>query len=242
MVASIGSTTTDANGNTYKVVLSDDFSNGYQTSNWGSAYNGGSYWNGAFTWSSNDVNVRNGEMQVTDTRHSDGSWTAGGFSSLKAGLTITYGTVEFDARVEQAQGTQAAILMWPMSDIWPQDGEIDILEAPKGEAMHSVHWADSSGNHQYSSIFSSIDPSKTHHYSMTWLPNDLIIKIDGVVVAEWTDKSVIPDTAMGFGAMGYVAAAGENWLGGGPNSTTPGVVTTHIDNVVMSQWTGTGGT
>ncbi|MFC7693942.1 family 16 glycosylhydrolase [Paeniroseomonas aquatica] len=242
MVASIGSIATDAAGNTYKVVLADDFSAGYKASNWGYGYNGGTYWNGAFTWSSSDVNVRNGEMQVTDTRQADGSWTAGGFNSMQAGQSITYGTVEFDARVEAAQGTQAAILMWPVSDTWPRDGEIDILEAPKNQAMHSSHWEGADGSHQYSSIFSTIDPSKTHRYAMTWLPNEVTIKVDGQVVARWTDAAAIPDTAMGFGAMGYVAAQGEDWLGGAPDSTTPSVVTTYIDNVVMSQWTGTGGT
>ena len=104
MVAAVGTTNTDAQGNSYRVVLADDFSNGYLTSNWGYAFGGGTYWNGAFDWSANDVNVRNGEMQVTDTRHADGSWTAGGFSSFKADKTITYGTVEFDARVEQRPG------------------------------------------------------------------------------------------------------------------------------------------
>ena len=239
MVASVGSTFADASGNTYKVVLSDDFSAGYKADNWGYAYNGGTYWNGAFTWSSADVNVRSGEMQVTDTRHSDGTWTAGSFNSNKTDKTITYGTIEFDARVEQAQGTQAAILFWPISDAWPRDGELDTLETPKTVAMHSSHWEGDDGSHQYSSIFSSIDPSKTHHYSMTWLPDLVIIKVDGQTVASWTDDAAIPDTAMGFGAMGYVAADGEEWLGGAPDSSTPSVVTTHIDNVVMSQWTGT---
>ena len=37
-------------------------------------------------------------------------------------------------------------------------------------------------------------------------------------------------------------AKGEDWLGGAPNGSTPSVVTTHIDNVVMSQWIGAGGT
>ena len=239
MVASVGSTFADANGNSYKVVLSDDFSAGYKTDNWGYAYNGGTYWNGAFTWSSADVNVRNGEMQVTDTRHDDGSWTAGGFNSNKSDKTITYGTIEFDARVEQAQGTQAAILFWPVSDVWPRDGELDTLETPKTVAMHSSHWEGDDGSHQYSSIFSSIDPGKTHHYVMTWLPTSVTIKVDGQTVASWTDDAAVPDTAMGFGAMGYVAADGEEWLGGAPNGSTPSVVTTHIDNVVMSQWTGT---
>src|SRR3954469_20450242 len=197
MVSAVGTTATDISGNTYRVVLADDFSAGYQAANWGNAFNGGTYWNGAFTWSSADVAVRSGEMQVTDTRHADGSWTAGGFNSFLAGQTITYGTVEFDARVEAAQGTQAAILMWPASNAWPRDGEIDILEAPRNQAMHSTHWQASDGSHQYNPVFSSFDPSLAHHYKMVWLPNLLTIEIDGQVVAAWTASAEIPTTAMG---------------------------------------------
>jgi hypothetical protein len=239
MVSSVGTVTTDASGNQYRVVLSDDFSSGYKFSNWGTVYYNGLYSNGAFWWNANDVKVTGGEMQVSVSRHANGSWSAGGFNSKAANKTIKYGTVEFDARVETAQGTQAAILMWPKSDVWPRDGEIDILETPKGKAMHTVHWAGANGQDVYSAKLSGVDTGQTHHYKMTWLPNLLTIAIDGKVVASWTNPGVIPDTAMGFGAMGYVANNSQAWLGGGPNSSTPSKVTTHIDNVVMSQWTGT---
>ncbi|SDB73107.1 Ca-dependent carbohydrate-binding module xylan-binding [Belnapia rosea] len=240
MVSSVGTTTTDASGNQYKVVLSDDFSSGYKYSNWGSVYHGGVYGNGAFWWNASDVKVTSGEMQVSATRHANNSWSAGGFNSKAAGITIKYGTVEFDARVETAQGTQAAIMMWPKSDVWPRDGEIDILETPKGTGMHTVHWAGANNQDTYSAKLSGIDTNQTHHYKMTWLPNLLTISVDGKVVGTWTNPDIIPDTAMGFGAMSYVAASNQAWLGGAPNSTTPSKVTTHIDNVVMSQWTGAG--
>ena len=239
MAATPGAITTDANGNHYKVVLADDFGGGYKSSNWGSAYNGGLYGNGAFRWSAGDVKVASGEMQVSETRHSNGSWTAGGFNSKAAGITIKYGTVEFDARVETAQGTQAAILLWPKSDVWPRDGEIDILETPKGSAMHTLHWAGDKNQDVYSGKLSGIDTSQTHHYKMTWLPNLIKVEVDGKVTATWTNPDLIPDSPMGFGAMGYVANNSQAWLGGGPNSSTPSKVTTHIDNMVMSQWTGT---
>ena len=95
-------------GNAYTLVLADDFGSGYQSARWGDAYNGSTEWNGAFDWSVDDVAIRD---EVTSTRHEDGSWTSGSSSGVTAGQTITYGIVEFDARVEQAQGTQAAILM-----------------------------------------------------------------------------------------------------------------------------------
>jgi hypothetical protein len=239
MISSVGTVSTDASGNQYRVVLADDFSAGYKFSNWGSVYHGGVYGNGAFWWNANDVKVASGEMQVSATRQANGSWSAGGFNSKAAGVTIKYGTVEFDARVETAKGTQAAILMWPKSDVWPRDGEIDILETPKGTGMHTLHWADENNRDTYSAKLSGIDTNQTHHYKMTWLPNLITVAVDGKVVASWTNPGIIPDTAMGFGAMSYVANNSEAWLGGGPNSTTPNKVTTHIDNVVMSQWTGT---
>ncbi|MBV1798787.1 carbohydrate-binding domain-containing protein [Siccirubricoccus sp. G192] len=223
----------------YSVVLADDFSQGYKWENWGAPFGGGVYWNGAWSWNQDDVNVRAGEMQVTMTRHEDGWWTGGGFNSFSAGKSITYGTVEFDAKVEEAQGTQAAILMWPASnDVWPP--EIDILETPGHDVMHTLHWAGPQGQDEYDAVRNqSYDPAQWHSYKMTWLPDLLKIEVDGKTVAEWTDPDLIPDIAMGFGVMGYVGAPGD-WIGGAPDASTPDVVTVHIDNVVMSQWNGIG--
>lgn len=239
MVAAVGTTTTDAGANQYRVVLSDDFSAGYKISNWGNGFNSGLYWNGAFRWSTSDIKVASGEMQLSETRQANGTWTAGGFNSFHAGITITYGTVEFDARIERAPGTMTAILMWPKSDVWPRDGEIDILETPKNMAMHTVHWAGAQNQDVYNHRFSNIDTTQLHHYKMTWLPNLITVEVDGSVVAKWDNHDIIPSNAMGFGAMGYVANSGEDWIGGAPNSATSSKITTYIDNVIMSQWVGT---
>ena len=224
----------------FDVVLSDDFSAGYKTENWGHAFDGGTYWNGAFAWSNDDVAVRDGAMQVTQTRHADGSWTTGGFNSFKAGKTITYGKIEFDGKVEESQGTMGVFLTWPKSDQWPVDGEIDILETPGKGNMHSTHWADANGNHQYDSQYNeSYDETQWNRYELLWLPDYMAIKVNGDVVAEWTDPAQIPDVAHGIGAMGMVASANDTWMGGAPDGSTPAVTTTYMDNVVMSQWDGT---
>ena len=229
-----------ASATDFTAVLSDNFNNGYNYDNWGHPYGGGVYWNGAWSWNSDDVAVRSNEMQVTMTRQADGWWTGGGFNSMKAGNTITYGKVEFDAKMEEAQGTMCAILMWPDSDVWPRDGEIDILETPGNDVMHTNHWEGPGGEHYYDAIRNqSYDPSVWNHYVMTWLPDSLTVAVNGKVVATWTEN--IPDTAMGFGAMGMVASPQEDWIGGAPDASTPDLVTLHLDNVVMSQWNGTGG-
>ncbi|GAA0571260.1 hypothetical protein GCM10009416_07330 [Craurococcus roseus] len=226
--------------NAFDVVLRDDFSQGYKTENWGNAFDGGVYWNGAFTWSNDDVFVRDGTMQVTVTRHGDGSWTTGGFNSFKAGKTITYGRIEFDGKVEESQGTMGVFLTWPKSDQWPVDGEIDILETPGQDVMHTTHWQDGSGNHVYDSVRNqSYDETQWNHYELLWLPDYMAIKVNGDVVAEWTDPAAIPDVAHGIGAMGMVASNADGWMGGAPDASTPAVTTTYMDNMVMSQWDGT---
>jgi hypothetical protein len=222
----------------YDLVLSDDFSNGYDYGTWGAPFNGGTYWNGGFTWNADDVGVRDGEMQVSMTKQADGSWTAGGFNSFKAGNTITYGKIEFDAKVPNEQGTMTAILTWPASDVWPADGEIDILETPADENMFSTHYAGPNGEHWYDSVRSSTyDASQWNHYEMTWLPDRLTIEVNGQVMAEWTDPAQIPDVAHGFGAMGFVGAEFDQWMGGAPDGSTPDQVTVSIDNVRMYQAT-----
>jgi len=222
----------------FTVVLSDDFSNGYLQSHWGDPFPlpwpPGPSANGAYIWDPNDVQVRDGEMQITMTHHPDGHWSTSGFNSFKAGISITYGTVEFDAKVEHGQGTAGGILMWPADDTFPP--EIDILETPMNQALFNVHWGDSNGSHHDPISSTAFDPSQWHHYKMTWLPDSLTIAVDGVVYAQWT--SHIPDVPMSFGALGFVGSPWDGWMGGAPDSTTPSVVTLHLDNVVMSQWNG----
>jgi beta-glucanase (GH16 family) len=149
--------------------------------------------------------------------------------------------VEFDARVEEVPGTMAAILMWPLSDQWPP--EIDILETPGLDVMHTLHWDADSGPRSvdaYDAIRNqAFDPTGWHHYRMTWLPDSLRIEVDAKQVAAWSAH--IPDEPMGFGAMGFVGSVNDTWMGGAPNASPGTVVTAHLDNVLMSQWDGIGG-
>jgi beta-glucanase (GH16 family) len=179
--------------------------------------------------------VRDGEMQVTVRQHADGHWSTTGFNSFKAGKGITYGTVEFDARAEHAQGIAFGILMWPSDDSFPP--EIDILETPNGNALHTLHWSDEQGEHAYSPITDlSYDPGGWHHYKLTWLPEYVMIQVDGQTKAFWTEN--VPKVPMSFGALGFVGAPWDGWMGGPPDASTPDLVTLHLDNVVMSQWNG----
>jgi Glycosyl hydrolases family 16 len=223
----------------FKVVLADDFSEGYNKANWGDPFPlpfpDGPSANGAYVWDPNAVGVSDGQMQISMTHEADGTWHTSGFNSFKAGISITYGQVDFDAQVDAGHGTTAAIMMWPSTDTFPP--EIDILETPNNQGLFTLHWADSNGNPQYSQVSApSFDPSEWHHYSMTWLPTGVSISVDGHVMAQWDHD--IPAVPMSFGAMGFVGSPADGWMGGAPDATTPNVVTAHLDNVVMSQWEG----
>ncbi len=219
----------------YTLVMQDDFSNGYDHAKWGDPFplpsaNGPSN-SGAYIWDSTSVGVRSNELQITFTQEADG-WHTTGFNSFRAGIGIHFGTVDFDAKVDYAQGTVAAFLMWPTTDTWPP--EIDILETPKNQAMHTLHFG--SGNADAVIKFGGPDPSQWHHYQMTWLPNIVEIRTDGVLSASFNYG--IPDTMMGFGALGVVGGPGDGWMGGAPDASTPALVTAHLDNVVLAQWNG----
>ena len=109
-----------------------------------------------------------------------------------------------------------------------------ILEAPKDQAMHVLHYGTTAQDAEI--IFGGPAPSQSHHYKLTWLPGLVQIETDGQVVASWNHDS--PTVPMGFGVMGYVGTAADGWMGGAPDASTPPVVTVHMDNVVMAQWNG----
>lgn len=228
----------------FDLVFSDDFGGGYRTENWGNPFHGGVYWNGAWSWNGADVGVRNGVLEVSATRHADGSWTGGGLNTFKAGHTITYGVIEMDVKVPEVQGVMGVVLTWPDENQglrWPSAGEIDLLETPWQNNMHSSH-GERDGRHIYDSQFSNYDETVWNHYKVTWLPDDLKVEVNGVVVGHWTDPDLIPDVAHGIGAMVNVASPNDGWMGPPPDPNGPNRMVMEIDNVRMWQWNGgTGG-
>jgi Ca2+-binding RTX toxin-like protein len=234
----VSASLTDAD---FTLAYADDFSGGSINHDlWGNPYGGAMYGNGAFAWSHDDVAVAGGRMVVSATRHADGGWTAGGINMLGAGNGVTYGRVEFDAKIDAGQGTGCAILLWPTAnDHWPP--EVDMIEVPDGSRQtvsFTNHWQGPGGNNdnQYATQEISVDATRWHHYQLDWTPDALSFYIDGVLRGQFTDH--IPAEAMSFGVMGYVAADWESWYGGGPDSTTPSRVSTYLDNVEVYRWNG----
>lgn len=93
-----------------------------------------------------------------------------------------------------------AWLLWPQSNIWPQDGEIDWPEAQlDGSApagfLHSATLGSCVGNcQQYASAPSSVSLSDWHTYTIDWRPNHLVLMVDNTVVMDTT--RMVPSTPM----------------------------------------------
>ena len=91
------------------------------------------------------MSVANGMLEIA------GTGTTGGGIAMKQNQL--YGRWEIRAKQDYGNGFGPAILLWPKSENWPSDGEIDIAEIPAGErkqAHFTVHWG--SNNSQKSKV------------------------------------------------------------------------------------------
>ncbi|WP_270935784.1 family 16 glycosylhydrolase [Falsiroseomonas oryzae] len=188
---------------------------------WPIVFHGSRYWNDAFEWRQEALTVWDGELSVNSIATPQG-WVAGGLNMGWNGQL--YGRFEVRARLDDGQGTSAAILLWPADGEGP--AEVDLMESPdrfRTETWMTLHdepW-------QQGVRAPGIDAGDWHTYAVDWLPDRLTFYIDGV--AQWTMTEHIPDEPMSLGFMGFVASSADGWFGGAPDATTPGLVGLHVD-------------
>ena len=80
---------------------------------------------------------------------SDGTLKLASRGNTSAGLSWDdgqkYGRWEARVRSEKGNGYGPVMLLWPDAEDWPEGGEIDIMEIPKGDrtkANFTVHWGE----------------------------------------------------------------------------------------------------
>lgn len=95
------------------------------------------------------------------------------------------------------KGFKMAWLLWPKSQAWPRDGEIDFPEGDFGDRIFAAHHRQNGtdGNDQ-DLFFSStrFDDGKWHTASTEWLPDRVTFILDGKVLGQVTKR--IPNTPM----------------------------------------------
>jgi beta-glucanase (GH16 family) len=119
------------------------------------------------------------------------------FPGPDGGLTSDqlYGRYAVRFRADPVDGYKAAWLLWPKSEVWPRDGEIDF---PEGELdgtisafMHRMNGTSGGDQDAYptGATFGS-----WHTAVIEWTPASVVFLLDGAVIGVSTSR--IPSTPM----------------------------------------------
>lgn len=133
---------------------------------------------------------------VKSSYYSTKLWTKGLYS-------LTYGKVEFRAKLPKGQGTWAACWMLGNDSnygIWPNCGEIDVLEtmseASKTLIPQSIHCGKFNGNegnipNKHKDTVVSTATSAYHTYGIIWNAQEVTFTIDGKVTWSYNASKYI---------------------------------------------------
>ncbi|GAA1018419.1 hypothetical protein Aple_074170 [Acrocarpospora pleiomorpha] len=138
------------------------------------------------------VRVRNGKVELTGGFNAGGKDVSGGMAMR---LNQMYGRWEARFRSERGAGYSPVILLWPKTERWPADGEIDIIEVPwsaRDKAMHYIH--NGPKNTKRGHTFKG-DFTRWHTVAVEWLPTKVTYWVDGKKSWVVTDPKLIPKTS-----------------------------------------------
>jgi beta-glucanase (GH16 family) len=143
------------------------------------------------------------------------------------GAPTTYGRWEFSARADAGSGYSQVVLLWPDSDIWPEDGEVDVMEIPdpaKAETVVTVHYG---ADDRQQSVTVPGDFTQWHTYAVEWQPDHVTVYIDGDEVFTTTDPAAVPKVPMHLAIQNDVGPL-PGWIPA-RDADTPDVVGLHVD-------------
>jgi hypothetical protein len=211
----------------WRIKSAQDFTGTTLPAGWGS-YEGqpGGEPNGY--WKHSHTTVGKGVMTLAGYR--DGTkFVTGGVMAYGANVgQQTYGKYLIRFRMDKGHGVKYAALLWPKSERWPIDGEIDFAEDGGGDRARTtgtLHYGASNSQIQKSL---SGDFSKWNTLGVEWTPNKLVYTLNGRPWATVTG-SMVPRTAMNLAIQTQAGTCGA-WAGAScPNSTTPARVNMQID-------------
>lgn len=137
--------------------------------------------------------VSNGSLKIVAKKNEKGKWTSARlFSQSKK--TITYGYLEFRAKVPTEKGCWPALWMLPEKNaygLWPRSGEIDVMEASAnlwGKKVYgTAHCLAGNGGNPIISVGTEINKmdKKWHTYAINWTPEGLTWYFDGKVLCDY---------------------------------------------------------
>ena len=96
---------------------------------------------------------------------------------------------------ERDEHYHAVLSLWPDSDSWPCDGEVNYAELTKDLTSVSFFHHYSCANHQTSS-HTALDPTQWHNYAVEWTSVGIVGYLDGVEWFRDTDPTHQPPGPM----------------------------------------------
>lgn len=168
---------------------------------------------------------------------SDGTLKITARGDVSGGMAHTvgqlYGRWEFRARTSPGRGFGSVILLWPDSEKWPDDGEINIMEVP-GENRDLAHFVLHMGpENRLLGTNMGGDFTKWHTFAVEWLPDRITWFVDGVKQWETTDKNMIPTKPM-HAAIQLDQGPYKDWIKP-RDETTPPEVSLEVDWIRVSK-------
>ena len=122
------------------------------------------------------------------------------------------------------------MLLWPDAEDWPEGGEIDIMEIPKGDrtkAHFTVHWGEE--NTPGRGVREG-DFTQWHTFAVEWTPDHIIGYLDGAEIYRNDDSDANPPRSMHFAMQQDIGPYGDDWIPA-RDASTPG-------RRARSRWTG----
>ncbi|MEI8082225.1 MAG: glycoside hydrolase family 16 protein, partial [Actinomycetes bacterium] len=108
--------------------------------------------------------------------------------------TMTYGQFVIRLKTDRIPGYKAVPLLWPDSENWPDDGEIDFPEGQLNGSPWSavMHYALPDGGQD--SFDAGVNGDRWHDYEIDWSPGRVDFLVDGKRIGRATHA--VPDKPM----------------------------------------------
>jgi beta-glucanase (GH16 family) len=108
---------------------------------------------------------------------------------------ILYGRISIRMRADAVRGYKVTALLWPDSEAWPADGELDFPETTLTSVVFAhLHVMGATSGSQQLQIGTRTSMRGWHTYTLVWLPTVVLTQIDGHTVGAL--RSHIPSTPM----------------------------------------------
>ena len=133
---------------------------------------------------------------------------------------------------EGGTGYGQALLLWPTSGQWPQDGELDFAESPHGDkktVAQTIHWG---SDNQIDYRWVNGDFTAWHTYAVVWKPGVVQMLVDNKVYYDSSTSKAHPQVPTDPMHLVIQQEPGPfnptDWVPA-PNAHTPDQVTLHVD-------------